>query len=294
MRHSLSDPLPRLRISLEIFPPRSAEQAEKLWQVVERLRPLGPEYVSVTCGAGGNYAGGTAEAVETLRTRLGLAARPHLTAMSADRADIEHAARDYWSRGVRRIVALRGDPPTGFEPPADAFPFAAEVVAALRRIGDFEIAVAGYPEAHPESPSADADLVQLKRKVDAGACEVITQYCFDTDRVLRFRDAMASHGIDAKLVVGIMPVHNYAQIARFSARCGASMPVWLGALFEGLDDDPETTRAVAATVGAEQCRRLAAEGLTELHFYTLNKAELTFAVGRLLGLNGVAPERAAA
>ncbi|WGF87143.1 methylenetetrahydrofolate reductase [Marinivivus vitaminiproducens] len=280
----LGEKLPELKVSLEIFPPKGADAEARMWQALDRLRVVNPLYVSVTCGAGGGEARNTAEIVKGVESRLDLPAAAHLTCVAADRAGIDAIAEAYWAQGVRKIVALRGDAPQGFERPADSYPYADGLVAALKRKADFAIAVAGYPEAHPEAASFDADMDHLARKVDAGATEVITQYCFDTDCVLRYRDAMAARGIGAKLVVGVMPVHNYAQIARFSSRCGAGVPAWLTEMLDGLDDDPATAAAVAASIGAEQCRRLAVEGLTELHFYTLNRAELTLAIARLLGL----------
>jgi methylenetetrahydrofolate reductase (NADPH) len=282
----LGEPLPEVAISFEFFPPKSAEAGDRLWEAVERLAPFQPSYVSVTCGAGGNPAEGTASLVEALRARAGLCAVAHLTCATAPRATVDEIAERYWATGVRQIVALRGDPPKDGVPRQNGshYGFAADLVAALRRIGDFEISVAAYPETHPEAASPEADFDNLKRKIDAGAKRAITQYCFDTDAVLRLRDRMVAAGIAAPLAVGILPVHNFTQVRRFSERCGAGVPDWLFDLFEGLDDDPEQQALVAASVAAEQARRLIVEGIKELHFYTLNRAELTIAACRLLGL----------
>lgn len=282
----LSEPLPQVAISFEFFPPKNAEADVRLWQAIERLAPFHPSYVSVTCGAGGNPAEGTASLVEALRARAGLCAVAHLTCATAPRATIDQIAERYWDSGVRHIVALRGDPPKdGVQRQNGAhYGFAADLVAALRRIGEFEISVAAYPEPHPEAVSPEADFDNLKRKIDAGARRAITQYCFDTDAVLRLRDRMVAAEITAPLSVGILPVHNFSQVRRFSERCGAGVPDWLFDLFDGLDDDPEQQALVAASVTAEQARRLILEGIEELHFYTLNRAELTIAACRLLGL----------
>jgi methylenetetrahydrofolate reductase (NADPH) len=279
--------LPEVQISFEFFPPKTEAAATRLWQTVERLQPLKPRYVSVTCGAGGNPADGTAAWVAALRTRTGLSAVAHVTCASAPRVAIDGIARRYWTAGVRQIVAIRGDRPKDAAVRDDAarYRFAVDLVHALRRIADFQISVAAYPETHPEAVSAAADLDNLKRKLDAGAARAITQYCFDTDTVLRFRDRMVAAGITAPLAVGIMPVHDFGQIKRFSDGCGAGVPAWLGALFEGLDDDPDERARVGARVAAEQARRLIVAGFRELHIYTLNRAELTLAACRLLGLH---------
>jgi methylenetetrahydrofolate reductase (NADH) len=279
--------LPEVRISFEFFPPKTEAAATRLWQTVEQLKPLKPRYVSVTCGAGGNPAEGTAAWVAALRDRAGFCAAAHVTCASASRVAIDGIARRYWTAGVRQVVALRGDRPKDAALRHDAarYPFAAHLVGALRKIADFQISVAAYPETHPEAASPAADLDNLKRKLDAGAARAITQYCFDTATVLRFRDRMAAAGITAPLAVGIMPVHDFHQIRRFSEGCGAGVPAWLGALFDGLDDDPDARVQVAARVAAEQARRLIVAGIRELHLYTLNRAEPTLAACRLLGLH---------
>jgi methylenetetrahydrofolate reductase (NADPH) len=289
----LSEPLPPVTISFEVFPPKTPAGEERLWQVVDRLIPLRPSYVSVTCGAGGNPAVGTAVLVDALRRRAGLRVAAHLTCASAPRATVDRIARQYWESGVQHIVALRGDPPKDGRPRpnGDHYPHASDLVAALRRIAPFEISVAAYPETHPEAASPEADLANLKRKLDAGASRAITQYCFDTDQILRFRDRMRATGITAPLAAGILPVHDFAQVKRFSEGCGAGVPAWLGPLFEDLDDDPALRTLVATSLAAEQAKRLIVEGIDELHFYVLNRAEPTLATCRLLGIR---PEPAAA
>ena len=291
----LGESLPPVEVSFEFFPPKTPAGASRLWQTVESLRALDPSYVSVTCGAGGNPAEGTQTLVAELVQRGGLRAVPHLTCASASRDAIERIASDYAASGFRHIVALRGDrPKDGSGDRPDRYPFAADLVAALRRIGDFEIGVAAYPESHPEAPSPAADLENLKRKIDAGASRAITQYCFETDTILRFRDRMRASGIEAPLAVGILPVHDFGQVKRFSERCGAGVPSWLGALFEGLEDDRDQQALIASCVAAEQARRLIVEGISELHFYTLNKAALTVAACRMLGLRATHAQAAAA
>ncbi len=289
----LGEPLPEIAISFEIFPAKTPAAAERLWQSIEKLQALQPRYVSVTCGAGGNPAEGTQALVGALRER-GLPAVPHLTCASSPRRDIEQIAANYRAAGFRHIVALRGDrPKDGTRDDPDRYRFASELVTALRRIGAFEISVAAYPEPHPEAPSAAADLDNLKRKIDAGASRAITQYCFDTETILRFRDRMSAAGIEVPLAVGILPVHDFGQVRRFSERCGAGVPSWLCALFADLDEDPAQAALIAACVAAEQARRLIVEGIPQLHFYTLNRADLTIAACRMLGLRA-APARAAA
>jgi methylenetetrahydrofolate reductase (NADPH) len=281
----LGESLPEPRISFEFFPPKTEQAEDKFWQTVDRLRELQPSYVSVTCGAGGNPAEGTAPLVKRLKGQADLDTAAHLTCATAPKPAIDEIASRYWQDGVRKIVALRGDrPKDGALDPDNHHLYAADLVRALKRIGDFDIAVAGYPETHPEAGSPKADLDNLKRKVDAGANRVITQYCFDTDAVLRFRDAMVGIGIDVPLAVGLLPVHNFIQTRRFSKACGAGVPDWLGALYEGLEDDPDQRGLIGASVAAEQARRLVVEGIDELHFYTLNRANLTVATCRLLGL----------
>jgi len=281
----LGESLPVPRISFEFFPPKTEATSVKFWSAVDKLSELRPSYVSVTCGAGGNPAEGTAPLVNQLRQDAGIETAAHLTCATAPKSAIQDIAARYWRDGVRKIVALRGDrPKAGHQPGTDHYLYAAELVSALKTVGAFDIAVAGYPESHPEASSLDDDLDNLKRKVEAGANRVITQYCFDTDAVLRFRDAMVARGIDVPLAIGVLPVHNFTQTKRFSESCGAGVPDWLGALYEGLEDDPDQRALIGASVAAEQARRLVVEGIGELHFYTLNRADLTIATCRLLGM----------
>ena len=277
-------------VSFEFFPPSSAEMEQKLWQTLERLAPLAPRFVSVTYGAGGSTRERTHETVTAIHRRLGLKPAAHLTCVGASRADVEAVAKAYWQAGVHHIVALRGDPPGGgrYQPQPEGYTRAAELVAGLKRVADFEISVAAHPETHPDALSADADIDNLKRKVDAGACRAITQYFFDVDVYLRFRDRAAARGVNVPIVPGILPVTNFEQVKQFSARCGASVPRWLAGFFEGLDEEPETRKLVAAHVAGQQCRLLQEEGVREFHFYTLNRPELTRAICRLLGIRPAA------
>jgi len=279
----------RLKVSFEFFPPKTAAMEQRLWESVLSLAPLGPRFMSVTYGAGGSTRERTHATVRRILDETGVTPAAHLTCVDASREAVDEVARDYWQAGIRHLVALRGDPPGGvgaggFQGHPDGYANAAELVAGLRDIGDFDISVAGYPEGHPDSASPEADLDNLRRKVDAGANRVITQYFFDTADFLRFRDRVRAAGIDAPLVPGILPVSNFNTVARFSEACGANVPRWLARLFDGLDDDPATRQLVAATVASEQCLALQAEGIDEFHFYTLNRAELTKAICRMLGI----------
>ena len=250
----------------------------------------------MTYGAGGGTQDRTRGVVDRVAARTGLPVAHHLTCVGASRAEIDGLARTLWQAGIRKIVALRGDPQGGggYTPPADGYAFAADLVDGLMRIGDFDIAVAAYPEVHPEAASSDADLDNLKRKLDAGARTAITQYAFDTDAVLRFIDRAHAAGIDAPIVPGIMPVSHFGGLRRFSERCGATVPDWLIRMFDGLDEEPQMRAMVAAVVAAEQCRRLADAGITDFHIYTLNKAEVSLALCRVLGLQGAARKQSAA
>ncbi|MGH7045046.1 MAG: methylenetetrahydrofolate reductase [NAD(P)H] [Stellaceae bacterium] len=268
----------------------------QLWQVIRRIEPLAPRFVSVTYGAGGSTRERTHAIVGRIRRETALEPAAHLTCIAATRADIEAVAWRYWETGIRHIVALRGDPPGGersYTPPPDGYRYAAELVAGLKRVADFEISVAAYPETHPEAQSAEHDLDNLRRKIEAGASRAITQYFFDVELYLRFRDRAARGGIAVPIVPGILPVTNYAQVKKFSAVCGTSIPGWMEAHFAGLDDDPDTRRLVAASIAAEQCRRLHAEGVHEFHFYTLNRADLIVAICHLLGVRAAKPVVAA-
>lgn len=280
-------------LSFEFFPPKTEALEQQLWGCIGRLAPLRPRFVSVTYGAGGSTHARTHAMVSRLARETDLVPAAHLTCVGATQDEVDEVARGYWEAGVRHIVALRGDPPAGttYAPHPGGYAFANNLVAGLRRIGDFEISVAAYPETHPTATSPGDDLDALKRKLDAGATRAITQYFFDTETYLRFLDRCLAAGITAPIVPGIMPVSNFAQAARFSAMCGTSVPGWLGHMFEGTEEDPEIRRMVAAIIAAEQVRTLQANGVDEFHFYTLNRPELTYAIAHILG---VRPQPAAA
>ena len=281
-----------LAVSFEFFPPKTPAGEGGLRRTLDALSPLGPRFVSVTCGAGGGGGtsahGRTAAVAARTARETGLPVAAHLTCAGAAREEIDDTARAYWQAGIRHIVALRGDPPSGiggrYRPHPDGYAYALDLVAGLRRLHDFEISVSAYPEGHPDAPGAAFEIDYLKRKLDAGAARAITQFFFQTDCYLRFRDRCRKAGIDCEIVAGIMPIGNFSQATRFARLCGARVPAWLAAQFEGLDDDPETRRMVAATVAVEQCRRLEAEGVESFHFYTLNRPELTRAVCHMLGV----------
>lgn len=282
-----------ISVSFEFFPPKNERMEEALWTAVRRLEPLGPAFVSVTYGAGGSTRERTHATVARLVNESSLIPAAHLTCVGAARSEIAAVVRDYWDAGVRHIVALRGDPPGGvgtrYEPHPGGYANAAELVAGIAEIGAFEISVAGYPEKHPESPTVAHDLDNLKAKVDAGASRVITQFFFDNERYLRFVEEVRACGIWCPIVPGIVPIHNFKQVAGFAAKTGASIPAWLARRFEGLDDDPATTHLVAAAVAAEQVMDLVDQGIRQFHFYTLNRADLVFAICHLLGLRPHAP-----
>jgi methylenetetrahydrofolate reductase (NADPH) len=276
-----------LKLSFEFFPPRTDEMEKQLWQAVKRLEPLGPRFVSVTYGAGGSTRERTHATVRRIRTETSLEPAAHLTCVAATCGEVDEVARHYWEAGIRHIVALRGDMPPGagrYVPHPGGYARAADLVAGLKRIAPFEISVAAYPETHPDAASPAADLDNLKRKVDAGATRAITQYFFDVDKFLRFRDLCDAFQIKVPIIPGILPVTNFAQVCRFSRMCGASLPPWMADLFDGLDDDPETRRLVAASLACEQCRALHAGGVKQFHFYTLNRAELARAICHVLGV----------
>ncbi|MEN9790230.1 MAG: hypothetical protein RLZZ473_2294 [Pseudomonadota bacterium] len=276
-----------IRVSFEFFPPSDAAMDSTLWQSVQRLAPLGPQFISVTYGADGSTRDRTHSLVKRIQQQTALIGAPHLTCVGASRAEVLEVARRYWDEGVRHIVALRGDPPQGatrYEPHPDGFAYGADLVAGLRSVADFEISVAAYPEVHPEAASADADLDNLRRKIDAGATRAITQFFFDNDDYLRFRDRCAAAGINASIVPGILPITRFPQVTRFAERCGAKIPRWLAERFVGLDNDADTRRLIAASVAIEQVSRLREQGVNEFHFYTLNRAELTYAICHALGM----------
>jgi methylenetetrahydrofolate reductase (NADPH) len=274
-------------VSFEFFPPKTDKMEATLWESVKTLEPLQPRFVSVTYGAGGSTRARTHATVERIARETGLAPAAHLTCVEASRGEIDEIAREYWAAGIRHIVALRGDPPEQgkrFVERSDGYANAAALVEGLSRIAPFEISVAAYPECHPESPGKQADLDNLKRKLDAGAARAITQFFFSPEAFFRFRDEAAAAGISAEIVPGILPVSNVAQTRKFAAMCGASIPGWMDRLFEGLDNLPAARQLVAATVAAELCAQLYAGGVRNFHFYTLNRAELSYAICHLLGL----------
>jgi methylenetetrahydrofolate reductase (NADPH) len=273
-------------VSFEFFPPKTEKMEETLWESIKTLEPLHPRFVSVTYGAGGSTRERTHATVSRLVRETTLTPAAHLTCVDASRGEIDDVARAYWDAGVRHIVALRGDPPRAgerFVPRADGYENAVALVAGLRRVADFEISVAAYPEMHPEAASIAQDLDNLKRKLDAGAHRAITQFFFEPETYFRFRDNAAAAGLDAEIVPGILPVSNFAQTKRMAEMCGTAIPGWMGRLFEGLEERPAARGLVAATVAAEFCRRLYAGGVREFHFYTLNRADLSYAICHMLG-----------
>lgn len=282
---------PSIQVSFEFFPPADATMEATLWQSVQRLAPLAPRFVSVTYGADGSTRDRTHKVVQRIQRETALTGAPHLTCVGATREDVLDVARQYWAEGIRHIVALRGDAPQGathYEPHPEGFAWGADLVAGLRKVADFDISVAAYPEGHPEAHSAQQDLDNLKRKVDAGATRAITQFFFDNDVFLRFRDRCVAAGIGVSIVPGILPITRFPQVTRFAARCGAKVPAWLAERFAGLDQDPDTRRLIAASVAIEQVSQLRQQGVSEFHFYTLNRAELTYAICHALGLRPTA------
>lgn len=273
-------------VSFEFFPPKSEKMEEALWSSIETLAPLGPRFVSVTYGAGGSTRERTHNTVARIARETSIPAAAHLTCVEATRAEIDAIADAYWDAGVRHIVALRGDPPEAgkaFEPHPQGYAGAADLVEGLLRRHAFEISVSAYPETHPDAHSPASDIANFRRKLDAGASRGITQFFFEPETFFRFRDACAAQGIEAEIVPGIMPVTNFAAIQRMSAMTGTTLPAWMARLFDGLDDHPQARQLVAATVAAELCRRLYAGGVRHFHFYTLNRAELSYAICHLLG-----------
>jgi methylenetetrahydrofolate reductase (NADPH) len=276
-----------IRVSFEFFPPADAAMETTLWNSVERLAPLAPCFVSVTYGADGSTRERTHNVVTRIQEQTTLTSAPHLTCIGATRGEILDIARGYWEQGIRHLVALRGDPPrgqAGYAPHPQGFAYAADLVAGLKGVAPFELSVAAYPEVHPQARSAAADLENLQRKIDAGATRAITQFFYDTGVFLRFRDRCAAAGIRAPIVPGILPITRFPQVLRFAQACGAGIPDWLRERFHGLDEDPETRRLIAASVAIEQVQALARHGVQEFHFYTLNRAELTYAICHALGL----------
>jgi len=277
-----------IRVSFEFFPPKTEKMEATLWQAIGKLAPLEPDFVSVTYGAGGSTRERTHATVARLLRETGLSPAAHLTCVAATRAEVDSVIRSYWEVGVRHIVALRGDPPAGvavpYEPHPAGYTNAADLVKGIGRIGGFDISVAAYPEKHPNSPTAEADIDMLKAKIDAGATRAITQFFFDNDHYFRYLDLVQARGINVPIIPGLIPVHNFAQVARFAGQCGATIPAGIARRFLGIEQDLETTRLMAATVAAEQALGLAEQGVSDFHFYTLNRADLVFAICHLLGL----------
>lgn len=273
-------------ISFEFFPPKSDKMAQTLWDSVATLSPLGPRFVSVTYGAGGSTRERTHEQVVRIQNEAKIPAAAHLTCVNATREEVNEVARHYSEEGIRHIVALRGDPPDGaskYTPHPGGYENAADLIAGLKEVADFEISVAAYPEVHPDSPDAQTDIANLKAKFEAGADRAITQFFFDPECFFRFRDDAAAAGINAEIVPGIMPVMSFAAVQRMSGMCGTAIPGWMEGLFDGLDERPAARQLVSATIAAELCRKLYAGGVRKFHFYTLNRAELSYAICHMLG-----------
>ena len=284
MKAPLTD---QVQVSFEFFPPHSEQMQETLWNSIQRLKSFAPAFVSVTYGADGSTRERTHDVVQRIVNETDLTVAPHLTCVNATRGEIDDIAREYWDMGIRHLVALRGDPPAGtgkYVPAPGGYDYACDLVAGLKKIADFDISVAAYPEVHPEAPGPDFDLDNLKRKLDAGASRAITQFFFESETFLRFRDRCAAAGIDSALVPGILPITRFAQMTKFASQCGANVPEWLRERFDGIDDDAEARNAVAADVAIEQVRRLQAEGVEVFHFYTLNRSQLTVAICLALGM----------
>lgn len=291
-RTALEDPLfsglpGDIDVSFEFFPPKTEKMGETLWRSLETLKPLDPRFVSVTYGAGGTTRERTHEQVVQIQREAAIPAAAHLTCVNATREEVNQVAQHYWDSGIRHIVALRGDPPEGnaaYKPHPGGYANAVELIAGLKEIADFEISCAAYPEVHPDSPDAQSDLDNLKRKFDAGATRAITQFFFDPQPFFEFRDKAAATGITGEIVPGIMPVMSFAAVQRMSGLCGTAIPGWMEGLFDGLDERPAARQLVSATIAAELCRRLYAGGVRQFHFYTLNRAELSYAICHMLGM----------
>lgn len=281
LNQSLAEVAGQIQVSFEFFPPRTSEMEQILWRSIDRLSSLKPKFVSVTYGANSGERKRTHSIIKSIKERIGLEAAPHLTCVDTTRDELLGIARDYWNNGIRHIVALRGDLPEGDD---KLTIHAADLVALLKEVGNFEISVAAYPEVHPEAKSAQADLINLKRKVEAGANRAITQFFFDVESYLRFRDRCAAADIDVEIVPGILPVSNYRQLKRFATMTNVRVPGWMHRMFEGLDDDPETRKLVGANIAMDMVKILSREGVKYFHFYTLNRAEMSYAICHTLGV----------
>lgn len=285
LNQSLAELNGQINVSFEFFPPHTSEMEETLWQSIDRLSILKPKFVSVTYGANSGERDRTHSIIKGIKERTGLEAAPHLTCIDASPAQLRDIATDYWNSGIRHIVALRGDLPPGAGKPEM---YATDLVALLKDVGDFDISVAAYPEVHPEAKSAQADLINLKRKIDAGASRAITQFFFDVESYLRFRDRCVAAGIDVEIVPGILPVSNFKQLQRFATMTNVRVPSWMTSMFEGLDDDAETRKMVGANIAMDMVKILSREGVKDFHFYTLNRAEMSYAICHTLGVRPVA------
>lgn len=281
LNQSLAEVQGHINVSFEFFPPRTSEMEQTLWNSIDRLSSLRPKFVSVTYGANSGERDRTHSIIKDIKERTGLVAAPHLTCIDASRDELKSIAQDYWDNGIRQIVALRGDLPPGSGKPDM---YAADLVALLKDVADFDISVAAYPEVHPEAKSAQADLINLKRKIDAGANRAITQFFFDVENYLRFRDRCAAAGIDVEIVPGILPVSNYKQLQKFATMTNVRVPQWMATMFDGLDDDPETRKLVGASIAMDMVKILSREGVKDFHFYTLNRAEMSYAICHTLGV----------
>jgi methylenetetrahydrofolate reductase (NADPH) len=286
-----------IRVSFEFFPPKTEEMERTLWDSIARLAPVGPSFVSVTYGAGGSTRERTHSTVKRMLAETDLVPAAHLTCVDASKAEVDDVVKAYWDAGVRHIVALRGDPASGvgekYEPHPQGYAYSSDLVAGIKKIGSFEVSVAAFPEKHPESTSIDQDLDVMKKKVDAGATRAITQFFFDNEQYLRFLEKVRAKGINIPIVPGILPVQNFKQAKNFAERAGASVPQWLAERFEGLDNDVATRKLVAAAIASEQVLDLVDEGVTDFHFYTMNRADLVFAICHLLGLRPKTQSKAA-
>jgi methylenetetrahydrofolate reductase (NADPH) len=284
LNQNLAELSGQINVSFEFFPPRTSEMEDTLWQSIDRLSSLKPKFVSVTYGANSGERDRTHSIIKGIKERTGLDAAPHLTCIDASPAQLIDIATDYWNSGIRHIVALRGDlPPDSGKPEM----YAADLVTLLKDVGDFDISVAAYPEVHPEAKSAQADLINLKRKIDAGANRAITQFFFDVESYLRFRDRCVATGIDVEIVPGILPVSNFKQLQRFATMTNVRVPSWMTSMFAGLDDDPETRKMVGANIAMDMVKILSREGVKDFHFYTLNRAEMSYAICHTLGVRPV-------
>ena len=281
LNQSLAEVQGQINVSFEFFPPRTSEMEQTLWKSIDRLSSLKPKFVSVTYGANSGERDRTHSIIKGIKDRTGLEAAPHLTCIDATPDELRTIARDYWNNGIRHIVALRGDLPPGSGKPEM---YASDLVTLLKEVADFDISVAAYPEVHPEAKSAQADLLNLKRKVDAGANRAITQFFFDVESYLRFRDRCVSAGIDVEIIPGILPVSNFKQAKKFADMTNVRIPAWMAQMFDGLDDDAETRKLVGANIAMDMVKILSREGVKDFHFYTLNRAEMSYAICHTLGV----------